>query len=824
MDAINKKLAMAGIALLWLHPRSKRPIGDDWSQQPVPTVAQLEKRYRDGNNIGVRLGKWSKVDGLYLHVLDLDIRVAEEADYAEGALEDLFPGVNIWKFPRVKSGSGGASRHVYFVTTEPFQSKKLANSRRKFVGDDGKKHWTWEIELFGTGKQVAIPPSVHPSGGVYKWERAFDQSRPPQIEADLLADLIYGEDDSDDQEPEVDPVGISYADAEDHISYLDLDSRCEDREGWVGLGMALHHEFGGCKEAREIWRAFSKHSRKYEASDLNYQWKSFGRKRVGRLITFRTIIDEANEERHRRAMESIPDDFDDIVDDEPAGRPVREKPRPNDPDMSILRQARFPAPEFPIGIFNKFWQREIRLMAENAAAPVDFVAGALLAFSGAIIGNARWVEVRQGWREPPILWCQIIGSPSANKSPAMTPFIGMANHLEALWEPSFTEQHRFWQTEKKIADQKRKVWEAKANEAIQNDRHPDEMPADCIAPPEPTKRRAYMTDATLEALVRVLAGNERGFLNFRDEMAGWYYNLARYSQGSDRPAWLEAYGGRPYVVDRVKDGGQPVRVSRFTVGILGGIQPERLLSILDDSDDGLQSRFLPFWPEDAERAFSFGLNKDSHAVTAFEDLAGLNMRRGQRGDREPVYMPLSKKALARFGGWVDAHNKAEKYAPTKLKAVYGKANGQVARLAINLELLDWASDAFDDDVPNDISLDAIERAIQFREEYLKPMQMRVFGHGAESDEARMAKNIAEWIVASGTEELNARLLRRSGGIPGLSGRTDVEKLDNALSYLVSTRWLIPEHQSTHKGGRPKKNYRVNERVWELLGYEKGEGK
>lgn len=832
LDAFNKKLVEAGFALLWLHPRSKRPIGDDWSQQPVATLAQLEKSYREDNNVGVRLGKWSKIKGYFLHVVDVDVRDGTDDD-ARSALERLFPGVDLWKFPRVKSGSGGASRHIYFVTDEAFPSKKLANSGKKFTGPDGKKHWTWEIELFGTGKQVAIPPSIHPdTGRRYVWENEFDMSGlRPTIDADLIAELVYGDEETDEEEADVEPVGISYKEAEEYLKELDLDHWCEDREGWITVGMALHHEFGGSKEAYAVWRDFSKQSRKFNAEDQKYQWKSFDRKKTGRPVTFRSIIEAANEEMRAREWENIPDEF---GDDEPGegniadefedlpplpGQRKRIKPRPNDPDMSILRQARFDAPDFPLDIFHPFWQREIKIMAENAAAPVDFVAGALLAFSGSVIGNARWVEVREGWREPPILWCQIIGSPSANKSPAMTPFIGIASHLEALWTPAFNEQHRFWQTEKKIADQNRKIWETRANEAIQKGEEPEEMPANCIAPPEPTKRRAYMTDATLEALVRVLAGNDRGFLNFRDEMAGWYYNLARYSQGSDRPAWLEAYGGRPYVVDRVKDGGQPVRVSRFTVGILGGIQPERLLSILDDSDDGLQSRFMPFWPEDAERPFSFGLNKDSYAVTAFERLSELRMRRAHDGSREPVFMPMTKKALRRFGDWVNSRLAAERFAPTKLKSVYGKANGQVARIAINLELLDWAADEFNEDDPRTVSLDAVERAIRFREVYLKPMQKRVYGHGAETDEARLAKNIAEWIVSTGTETFNSSTIRRAGGIPGISGRTNVESLDNALAYLVSTRWLVPENRNEGRKGRPSKDYRVNERVWELLGYE-----
>ena len=39
----------------------------------------------------------------------------------------------------------------------------------------GLKRWDWEIELFGTGKQAVLPPSVHPdSGENYAWGREID--------------------------------------------------------------------------------------------------------------------------------------------------------------------------------------------------------------------------------------------------------------------------------------------------------------------------------------------------------------------------------------------------------------------------------------------------------------------------------------------------------------------------------------------------------------------------------------------------------------------------------------------------------------------------
>jgi hypothetical protein len=96
------------------------------------------------------------------------------------ALAKLFPGIDFKAFPSVQSGSGGESRHIYFTTDKPFFGKKLAVSEgkhRRYDHDRKKEVWSydWEIELFGTGKHVAMPPSIHPdTGKPYIWERPFD--------------------------------------------------------------------------------------------------------------------------------------------------------------------------------------------------------------------------------------------------------------------------------------------------------------------------------------------------------------------------------------------------------------------------------------------------------------------------------------------------------------------------------------------------------------------------------------------------------------------------------------------------------------------------
>ena len=70
----------AGAALHWLHAREKRPIGDDWSTKPVATLEELKRTYREGYNVGVRLGEPSLVDGYYLHCVDVDIHDTSRAD------------------------------------------------------------------------------------------------------------------------------------------------------------------------------------------------------------------------------------------------------------------------------------------------------------------------------------------------------------------------------------------------------------------------------------------------------------------------------------------------------------------------------------------------------------------------------------------------------------------------------------------------------------------------------------------------------------------------------------------------------------------------
>lgn len=107
-----------------------------------------------------------------------------------------------------------------------------------------------------------------------------------------------------------------------------------------------------------------------------------------------------------------------------------------------------------------------------------------------------------------------------------------------------------------------------------------------------------MNDATILKLAFDLSRLVRGVLLLRDELSAWITGMTRYSGSTDQSFWLEAYGGRPYVVDRM--GRESVTRRNLSIGVLGLIQPVRLPTLLLKSDnEGLTARFLTFWPNPA---------------------------------------------------------------------------------------------------------------------------------------------------------------------------------------------------------------------------------
>ena len=183
--------------------------------------------------------------------------------------------------------------------------------------------------------------------------------------------------------------------------------------------------------------------------------------------------------------------------------------------------------------------------------------------------------------------------------------------------------------------------------ALMEDITPPQKPKSAVIPEKPIKPRLSVTDTTIEKLATIMSETPKGLLVRRDELSGWFANFSRYSNGSDRPFWLEATGGRSYRVDRVRLE-EPTLIPRLSLAVCGTIQPDRLAETLGGTDDGLISRFLWCWPEPKLLEIPAEILGKDEAMSALQRLSGLELVAGADGVKRPHFVLLVEEARQGF--------------------------------------------------------------------------------------------------------------------------------------------------------------------------------
>lgn len=131
-----------------IKPGGKNPLLSEWQNKATtnPKIIANWWGKKPEANIGIHAGKSNLV------IVDIDPR--------NGGLESLehlkdVLGSEKWISPfRVESGGGGL--HFYYA------AKNLRDLRSLDLGSG--------IDLIYGNKYIIAPPSIHPSGGMYKWE------------------------------------------------------------------------------------------------------------------------------------------------------------------------------------------------------------------------------------------------------------------------------------------------------------------------------------------------------------------------------------------------------------------------------------------------------------------------------------------------------------------------------------------------------------------------------------------------------------------------------------------------------------------------------
>ena len=299
-----------------------------------------------------------------------------------------------------------------------------------------------------------------------------------------------------------------------------------------------------------------------------------------------------------------------------------------DEERSIMSPSSFPVHALPARV-----QGYVREGAQSLSVAVEMLALPVLVVLATLIGSTRLIRLKADWAEPPILWGAMVATSGSMKSPALNMAVKPLQKLDS-----------------------------------------------------PTKR-TWTSDVTIERLAGLLQQHPRGLLLVRDELAAWAKSMNQYrgGRGADRQSYLSIYGAASIRIDRKGNEKEAVSilVPRPHLSVVGCIPPSVLPALEDEGgrEDGFLARLLFAWPAPVPVRWTDSIVSPV-IRREFEEL--LQELFSVPEDSEPVELPLSRDAQARFVTWHDAlcEEIESDTCPTFLKASYSKLKGYCARLAL----------------------------------------------------------------------------------------------------------------------------------------------
>lgn len=440
---------------------------------------------------------------------------------------------------------------------------------------------------------------------------------------------------------------------------------------------------------------------------------------------------------------------------------------------------KFHPPSLPRGLLPDIIERFAFDQGMDMGADISGVALSALVVCAAAIPDSIKLQVKRhnvGWHEPARLWVALVGSPSSKKSPMMTAAARPLRKIDADQARDYADQRATY------------------------DKLPKEEKLRAEAPKQV---RSILQDTTIEAAQEVLKDSPDGLLCYQDELSGWFGAMDKYSAGrgsaKDRSFWLEAFNGGTYSVHRVGRGS--VFIENLSVSLIGGIQPEPIRQIADDSlDDGLLQRLLPIIVAPAvagrDEAAPASTAEYEQIVRSLHCLGNTPLRFDEGAQR--YRQELEAKHL-KLQSLECVHR--------KLAAHIGKYDGIFARLCVLWHCIENMVGF--GDLQNTISEATARRVGGFLHCFLLPHALAfyttVLGLSNNHD---LVTGVAEYILSHGLTKVTNRDLKR--------GDRAMRKLgtDQALAVfeqLEAFGWL-DRVQSSHRGAPP--HWLVNPAVHE----------
>lgn len=282
--------ARTGWALCALVPGTKRPRAKAWRSSGAIRSAQRATALKAAGLVHELSGTCA---------IDVDDLAGARTWLAERGT-DLNALLTDAHAVRIESGKANRAKLLYRLPTNcgAMRTHKVSSVAGALL-----------FELRCSGAQDVLPPSLHPdTGKPYAW--VGDWRQLPELPDGLLA-LWQAQEAVSTAARQPMPAGAALERLRAHLTAVRKHAR-DNRDEWLRVGMAVHHETQGSPEGMALWDEWSQPSAKYNSEDLARVWESFGKRPDGPMATINTLeamVDHGDAECAAAWASIVADDF-----------------------------------------------------------------------------------------------------------------------------------------------------------------------------------------------------------------------------------------------------------------------------------------------------------------------------------------------------------------------------------------------------------------------------------------------------------------------------------------------------------------------------------
>jgi len=486
----------------------------------------------------------------------------------------------------------------------------------------------------------------------------------------------------------------------------------------------------------------------------------------------------------------------------------------DDPDWSILDDRRGDLSEFPVDTLSTPWQEWVARAAHGAGATPAHVAVPLLGIASSLIGTARRVMASRSWTQPMTIWTGVVGFSGTSKTPGIDATKRTLSQIERDRSYKIAELQRAHEVRVEAAKAARDEWKKDLKRAAQAkvvsmEEYRSKIASEPVMPPAAADPgpfiapRLYVSNVTIERLAVLLEARPQGMLMLSDELAGVFLNMSRYSGGQENEFWLEAWNGNPYTVERM--GRPPITVKHLLVGLVGGLQPDKLARSFKGDLDGMYARVLFGWPVDPPyRPLTNEVAEvEPEIVNALSRIIDLPC--GEQDEFAPRHIALSAEAIEAFERFRQFQHYGRDALDGREREWWAKSPAHVLRMAGTLCYLTWAMVGGPE--PKRIDVEYVQAAIRLVRDYFWPHSRAALRQIGLNERHANARRVLRWIRAHHKNEISLKDVRREA----LSQSLDADQTLGLLGGLVKAGWL--HETTTPTAGRPIRRWDVNPKLF-----------